>query len=151
MRFTVRADRQLIRAGTRSRRFLLAEIQAPEAPNRPGRLPVDLAFDLDSSGSMGGAKIAHAREAVLQGIQCLRDEDRFAVVAYDDHVQVVVPTTPATAEAREAASRAVARIARRGSTDLEGGWRRGCEQVVEHLSAEAVGDYLVTKHVMIAL
>ena len=143
MRFTVRADRQLIRAGARSRRFLLAEIQAPEAPNRPGRLPVDLAFVLDRSGSMGGEKIAHAREAVLQGIQCLRDEDRFAVVAYDDHVQVVVPTTHATAEAREAASRAVARIAPRGSTDLEGGWRRGCEQVVEHLSAEAVGRCLL--------
>jgi Ca-activated chloride channel family protein len=143
VRFTVRADRQLIRAGARSRRFLLAEIQAPEAPNRPGRLPVNLAFVLDRSGSMGGEKIAHAREAVLQGIGLLRDEDRFAVVAYDDHVQVVVPTTVATAEAREAASRAVARIAPRGSTDLEGGWRRGCEQVLEHLSAEAVGRCLL--------
>src|SRR5512139_2810158 len=90
VRFTVRADRQLIRAGARSRRFLLAEIQAPEAPNRPGRLPVNLAFVLDRSGSMGGEKIAHAREAVLQGIGLLRDEDRFAVVAYDDRSQVVV-------------------------------------------------------------
>ncbi|HYN01344.1 MAG TPA: VWA domain-containing protein, partial [Vicinamibacteria bacterium] len=143
MKFTVRADRQLIRAGSRSRRFLCAEIQAPEAPNRPGRLPVNLAFVLDRSGSMGGDKIAHAREAVLQGILCLRDEDRFSVVAYDDHVQVVVPTTHATAEAREAASRAVAGIASRGQTDLEGGWRRGCEQVVEHLSAEAVGRCLL--------
>ena len=143
MRFTVRAARQLIRAGARSRRFLLAEIQAPEAPNRPGRLPVNLAFVLDRSGSMGGEKIAHARQAVLQGIGLLRDEDRFAVVAYDEHIQVVVPTTHATAEAREAASRAVARIAPRGQTDLEGGWRRGCEQVVEHLSAEAVGRCLL--------
>jgi len=141
--FTVRADRQLIRAGARSRRFLCAEIQAPEAPGRPGRLPVNLAFVLDRSGSMEGDKIAHARAAILQGIRSLRDGDRFAVVAYDDQIEVVVPTTPATAEAREAAARAVARIAARAQTDLEGGWRRGCEQVVEHLSAEAVGRCLL--------
>ena len=48
--------------------------------------------------------------AILQGIRSLRDEDRFAVVACDDKIEVVVPTTPATAEAREAAARAVARI-----------------------------------------
>ncbi len=32
MRFTVRADRQLIRAGARSRRFLCAAIQANGVP-----------------------------------------------------------------------------------------------------------------------
>ena len=143
MKFTVRADRQLIRAGARSRRFLCAEIQAPEAPGRRGRLPVNLAFVLDRSGSMEGDKIAHARAAVLHGIRSLRDEDRFAVVAYDDHIDVVVATTSATAAAREAAAHAVARIAARGQTDLEGGWRRGCEQVVEHLSAQAVGRCLL--------
>ena len=36
MKFTVRADRQLIRAGARSRRFLCAEIQAPEAREPAG-------------------------------------------------------------------------------------------------------------------
>ena len=143
MRFTVRADRQLIRAGARSRRFVCAEIQAPEAPPRPGRLPVNLAFVLDRSGSMEGNKIAHARAAILQGIRSLRDEDRFAVVAYDNEIDVVVSTTLATAAAREAAAQAVARIAPRASTDLEGGWQRGCEQVVEHLSAEAVGRCLL--------
>ena len=143
MKFTVRADRQLIRAGARSRRFLCAEVQAPQAPNRPGRLPVNLAFVLDRSGSMGGEKIAHAREAVLQGILCLRDEDRFSVVAYDDHIQVVVPTThaPPTRERRPPRGR---RHRPAGpDADIEGGWRRGCEQVVEHLSAEAVGRCLL--------
>ena len=143
MGLNVRADRQLIRAGSRSRRFLCAGIQAPEAPGRPGRLPVNLAFVLDRSGSMAGDKIAHARAAVLQGLRSLRDEDRFAVVAYDDQVQVVVSTTRATAEARDGAAGQVARVEPRGSTDLEGGWRRGCDQVVEHLSAEAVGRCLL--------
>jgi Ca-activated chloride channel homolog len=141
--FTVHADRQLIRAGARSRRFLCAEIQAPEAPPRKGRLPVNLAFVLDRSGSMDGAKIAHAREAVLQGLRSLRPQDRFAVVAYDDRVDLVVPTSLATPEARDAAARLVSRIEPRGSTDLHGGWHRGCEQVAEHLSAETVGRCLL--------
>jgi Ca-activated chloride channel family protein len=86
----LRADRLLLRAGERSRRFVCAEIQAPDAPTRPGRLPVNLAFVLDRSGSMHGDKIKYAREAVLQGIRSLRDQDRFAVVAYDDEIDVVV-------------------------------------------------------------
>ena len=143
MTLGLRADRLLLRAGERSRRFVCAEIQAPDAPTRPGRLPVNLAFVLDRSGSVHGDKIKNAREAVLQGIRSLRDQDRFAVVAYDDEIDVVVPTGPATPEARNAAARAVARIAPRRHTDLEGGWRRGCEQVSEQLTSDAVGRCLL--------
>src|SRR5512134_544002 len=96
--FAVRADRPLIRAEARSRRYLRVEIQAPKAPSRAGRLPVNLAFVLDRSGSMSGGKIEKAREAVVQGIRSLGPEDRFAVVAYDDKVEIVVPSTAATAE-----------------------------------------------------
>lgn len=139
MSLTLRADRTRVRAGARSRRFLCATVGAPEALARPGRVPVNLAFVLDRSGSMHGEKIAHARAAVLQGIRSLREEDRFAVVAYDDEVELVVPSTAATPAARAAAARAVARIGARGQTDLAGGWRLGCEQVEAALAAEAVG------------
>jgi Ca-activated chloride channel homolog len=141
--FTLRSDRKLIRAAGGSRRFVCAGIQAPEAPPRPGRLPVNLAFVLDRSGSMSGAKIAHAREAVLHGLRSLRPEDRFAVVAYDDIVDLVVPTTLATPEARRDAERLVSRIQPRGSTNLHAGWLRGCEQVAGHLSSDAVGRCLL--------
>jgi Ca-activated chloride channel family protein len=141
--FTLRTDRKLIRAAGGSRRFLCAGIHAPEAPPRPGRLPVNLAFVLDRSGSMSGAKIANAREAVLHGIRSLRPEDRFAVVAYDDLVDLVVPTTSATPEARENAERLVSRIQPRGNTNLHAGWLRGCEQVAQHLSDDAVGRCLL--------
>jgi Ca-activated chloride channel family protein len=136
---TLRADRTLVRARAQSRRYLCATVHAPDAPARPGRVPVNLAFVIDRSGSMHGDKIARAREAVLQGIRSLRDDDRFAVVAYDDQVELVVASTPATAAARRAAARAVARIDARGSTDLAGGWRLGCEQVRSALAADAVG------------
>jgi Ca-activated chloride channel family protein len=143
MRFHVGTDRKLIRAGARSRRFVGVEIEAPEAPPRPGRLPVNLAFVLDRSGSMAGGKIEKAREAVIHGIRALRPEDRFAVVAYDDKVEIVVPSTAATAEARAAAEQKVARIDDRGSTDLCAGWLCGCEEIRLHLGDEAVGRCLL--------
>ena len=141
--FSLHADRSLIRAEGRSRRYLCVELQAPEPPPQAGRLPVNLAFVLDRSGSMHGAKIANAREAVVQGIRTLREIDRFAVVAYHDDVDLVVRATQAKPEAREAAVAAVSRITPGASTDLHGGWLIGCEQVAEAVAKEAVGRCLL--------
>jgi Ca-activated chloride channel family protein len=143
MPFSVRADRKLIRTTARSRRFVRVEITAPEAPRRVDRIPVNLAFVIDRSGSMGGDKIRKAREAAIQGIRALRPEDRFAVVAYDDHVDVVVPSSLATPEARAAAEERIAGIGDRGSTDLHAGWLAGCEEIGRTLRDDAVGRCLL--------
>ena len=105
MSFRLRADRNLIRAEARSRRHLSVELLAPESPPQAGRLPVNLAFVIDRSGSMHGAKLANARDAVVQGIRSLRGSDRFTVVAYHDDVELVVAGTQATPDAHEAAVR----------------------------------------------
>ena len=143
MPFSVRADRRLIRSTARSRRFVRVEITAPEAPRGAARIPVNLAFVIDRSGSMGGDKIRKAREAAIQGIRALRPEDRFAVVSFDDHVDVVVPSSPATPEARAAAEERIAGIGDRGSTDLHAGWLAGCEEVGRALRDDAVGRCLL--------
>lgn len=140
---TIGADRKLARAEARSRRYLAVELRAPEAPPRKDRLPVSLAFVIDRSGSMHGAKIEHARHAVVQGIRSLREADRFAVVVYDTEVELVAPGVKATPEAREVAVAAVRRVASRGSTDLHGGWSKGCEEVATALAKEAVGRCLL--------
>jgi Ca-activated chloride channel family protein len=107
---------------------VLVTVTAPQVP-RVERLPVCLALVLDRSGSMGGDKIRLAREATVAAIRSLASTDSFAVVAFDDVVELVVPLTRASSEGkREAASR-VLRIEARGSTDLAGGWLRGAEQV----------------------
>ena len=100
---TLQTDRTLIRSSARSTRYVLATIHAPVAPKAVERAPLDLAFVIDRSGSMQGEKIHLAREAVLEGIGMLRDTDRFTVVSFDDMVDVVVPLTAATREARQAA------------------------------------------------
>ncbi len=131
---TACTDRSLIRAAGRSVRHVAVTLVAPVSERDRKRPPVDVAFVLDRSGSMAGEKIELAREAILQGIAMLQPADRFAVVAYDDQIDVVVPLTPAHAEARAGAERQLRQIDSRGSTDLGGGWLSGCQQV-----AEAIG------------
>lgn len=138
MTLTARPDRLFIRRHARSQRFVLAQITAPAADRRRERSAVNLAFVLDRSGSMGGEKIRLARRALEEGIRRLDSKDRFAVVAYDDAIDVVVESTSASPEAKRNALAQVARIEARGSTNLADGWLRGCEQVARHQRPDEV-------------
>jgi Ca-activated chloride channel family protein len=52
-------------------------------------------------------------------------------------------STPASPEARGNADRRLAGIDARGSTDLAGGWLRGCEQIALHLVPDSAGRCLL--------
>ncbi len=143
MTFHVRQDRLLIRPTYRSNRFVLVEVTAPAARSERERPPVNLAFVLDRSGSMGGEKIRLAKQAVEEAIARLHDDDRFAVVVYDDRVDVVVPGTLATPDARRTALARLREIDARDSTNLGEGWLRGAEQVALALSEEGVNRCLL--------
>jgi len=101
----LKVDRELIGAAGGSRRHLLVDVAAPESPTRQGRVPVNVALVLDRSGSMAGSKIRLGRAAAVQAVRMLKPADRFAVVIYDDEVEVLVPATSATPEARASAVR----------------------------------------------
>jgi Ca-activated chloride channel family protein len=143
MDYSIRIDRHLIRAGGGSIRYALVSIVAPQAPPKAGREPLHVSLVLDRSGSMGGLKIVLAREAARLALQALRPADRFSLVAYDDEVATVIESTKATAEARRNAIAKLARIDARGSTDLHGGWRAGCDQLTAQLGARQVGRCLL--------
>ena len=145
---SVRTDRRYIRSTYRSNRFILAEISAPATPPTPDpsqrkRPPVNLAFVLDRSGSMAGEKIALAKQAVVQSVGRLHSDDRFSVVVYDDHIDVVIPSTRATKEAKQDAIASIGRIDARNQTNLGEGWLRGCEQVALHLDNDGVNRTLL--------
>src|SRR5262249_56401272 len=63
----------------------------PASAAAPVRVPTDLVVVLDRSGSMAGEKIANARAAVRALLSSLDDRDRFALVAYSDGAQTVLP------------------------------------------------------------
>ena len=147
VKLRAQTDRRYIRSTYRSNRFILAEVTAPhmhaEDNSQRVRPPVNLAFVLDRSGSMAGEKIYLAKQAVSQAIGRLKTEDRFAVVVYDDQIDVVIRSTRATPEAKQDAIQLLGRIDARNQTNLGEGWLRGCEQVATHLMTEGVNRTLL--------
>ncbi len=138
MNFTVQVDRRLIRAEGHSARYVLLSFAAPESAHATAREPVNIALVLDRSGSMGGSKIDLARQAVVQALRMLKSSDRFALVAYDHEIDVMVPSTLATDEAVRNAIGLAESLLARGNTDLAGGWLKGCEEIAQHLRAGQV-------------
>lgn len=131
----LRADRALIRARGSSVRYLLASITAPPAPRRAERLPVNIALILDRSGSMDGEnKFPLAVEAVKQSLRLLTSTDRVSIVVFDERVDVILPSTFVTAEAKRQALRALQQVAPRGSTDLCAGWMHGGAELSDHIA-----------------
>lgn len=139
--FTARTDRQLVRSAGHSERFVLVELVAPIPAPDPSRQrpPVNLAFVLDRSGSMTGrGKLDVAKAGVLDALDRLSPRDRFSVVTYDDSVDVLLASAPATPEARRTAADALGAVQPGGSTNLSGGGLRGAEQVAAHLAPAGV-------------
>jgi Ca-activated chloride channel family protein len=139
MKIDTSIDRRLVPAHRASTRFVRVAIQAPRSTRGGERPPVNIAFVLDRSGSMGGGKFRLAQQAVEQAIQRLEPRDRFSLVVYDQQVELVHASEPATPAARRRALAALARYGPRGSTNLGEGWLTGCGQVAEHQTEASVG------------
>ncbi|HQK75240.1 MAG TPA: VWA domain-containing protein [Candidatus Hydrogenedentes bacterium] len=100
------------------------------------RTPVNVAIVLDKSGSMGGEKIQHAREAAVMAIQRLRADDIVSVVVYDTTVNVLVPATKLSN--KEAVIDTVRSISAGGNTALFAGVSRGANEVRKFHSKNCV-------------
>lgn len=143
MTLELRTDRSLVRAAATSTRYLHVSFTAPQASSSATRKPLSVAFVLDRSGSMEGQKIELARKAVESAVHMLRREDRFAVVVYDDQVDVLVEATHATPEARRMAAERLSIVHARGSTNLCTGWLHGCEQIADGVSPDMIARCLL--------
>lgn len=97
------------------------------APPNTDRAPLNLALVLDRSGSMEGEKLEAARAAASHLVRRLAAGDRIAVVGYDDQVRTYAH--PQNASNADVLQEAIDAIEAGGSTNLSGGWLRGCELV----------------------
>ncbi len=128
MNISLQLDRKTYSPGDLTR-YAWLRIDVPRKPRAAPRPPLDIALVLDRSGSMGGEKIALAREAAKRVVALLRDTDRCAFVAYDDEVITPVRSGFVTDAHRQLLYSALDELEARASTDLFGGWTAGAEEV----------------------
>lgn len=110
---------------------LLAELRLTGLENGSGEhVPVSLAVVLDRSGSMSGENIVMARESIVSLLNEMNDDDRLAVIVYDDGAQVLQPLAPARVLRRSLPDR-VRRIDAMGGTNIPEGLALGIDALRE--------------------
>lgn len=135
--FEIEGDRLLARATAHSSRFIKLTVVAPPITTKRSRPAVRIGFVLDRSGSMQGEKIRDARKAILDGIGMLSGRDEFAVVSFDDRVEIPVALTGAL-EGRNLAKAAIPTIEARANTNLCDGYLTGAQEVGGSVEGDTV-------------
>uniref|UniRef100_A0A8C7ZGC1 Inter-alpha-trypsin inhibitor heavy chain H3 n=1 Tax=Oryzias sinensis TaxID=183150 RepID=A0A8C7ZGC1_9TELE len=104
-------------------------------PDLP-RLPKNVVFVIDRSGSMSGRKMSQTREALLAILDDIHEEDYFALVQFDDRIDFWKENlTKATEENVAEAMSYVKTIQDNGGTDIHGGLMKGIDMLIQDRQA----------------
>lgn len=74
-------------------------VQPPTAPEDATIAPRDVTFVVDTSSSMVGRPLEHARAVIRTAVEGLRDADRFNVIGFSDGVRAMAPSPVSRNEA----------------------------------------------------
>ncbi|MCH1918859.1 marine proteobacterial sortase target protein [Shewanella sp. A3A] len=98
--------------------YSLLMLMPPQSkPEQP--MPRDLVLVVDTSGSMSGASMQQAKEAVRFALTSLRPQDSFNVLAFSSDVSALAPQSlPATATNIGRAQQFVAQLQANGGTEM---------------------------------
>lgn len=97
--------------------FLFAAFPPTVPPKQ--RMPVEMLYMIDVSGSMEGTSIEQARGALLQALDTLMPTDRFGILAFSSGFgEFAAEPLPATADNLAAARRYVQRLQAGGGTEM---------------------------------
>lgn len=131
VRIRLDLDRESLMANTDERAVVKISLDAARLERPENRPPINLSLVIDRSGSMGGSKIAHAKEAALAALNRLSSNDVFSLVAYDSTVETLVSAQ--RVGNGEAIARAIRGIRANGGTALFGGVSEGASEVRKNL------------------
>jgi Ca-activated chloride channel family protein len=100
--------------------YLLAYVTPPVVNDaEQKRLPREVIFVIDNSGSMGGTSIAQAKAGLLYGLRRLQPNDRFNVIRFDHTMDVLfADVVPADSEHLAQAEAFVTALQAQGGTEM---------------------------------
>lgn len=99
--------------------YALLMVMPPAKEVAAARLPREVVFVIDTSGSMSGSSIAQARDALELAIARLSEQDSFNVVEFNSYAKALyADARPASAANREHAIRWVRKLQAQGGTEM---------------------------------
>src|SRR5262245_38724347 len=114
-----RLAQPVMKHGETQKNYLRVALNGCEPKRSNDRTPVNVAFVIDRSGSMAGARIAQAREAAIMAVNRLDQNDVASVVIFDDKVDVLIPSQPVSD--RSMFANGIRQIGVRGNTAIHDG------------------------------
>lgn len=108
----------------------------PPAEPRAPRRPFNLSLVIDRSGSMAGRSLQQALQAAEAVVEQLGPDDVLSVVVYDNTVDTLLP--PGNVTDKQAIRETLHRVRTGGTTNLSGGWLKGCEHVLARRGADMI-------------
>jgi len=130
------ASQNYLLAHTTATVYLMLKIEQPKIALDSKRLPLNISFVLDRSGSMYGPKMDYTKKAVQFALRNLEKSDRVSLVTFDHLVELPIAST--TAENKDQLVQLVEQIDSRGTTNLSGGLLAGTNQVKSAYHKEQV-------------
>jgi Ca-activated chloride channel family protein len=114
--------------------YVLAMLMPPDDSfTETVRLPREVIFVIDTSGSMGGTSIIQARDALMLALEQLTPEDFFNIIEFDSNfTKLHRDSVPAMPAATEGARQWVAGLRADGGTEIMGPLLAALEDTEEH-------------------
>jgi Ca-activated chloride channel family protein len=128
----VELDRGILPADTTDRAIVKIAIDGCRLPRHGARPPVNLSVVLDRSGSMGGEKIAQARNAAIEALRRLSPGDIFSLVIFDDKIETLIPATRIGHNTCAMENR-IRQVSARGSTAIFAGVSQGASEIRKNI------------------